>query len=492
MKRALTLMLVLFMTLTVLGQEAEVEKSSFEYPKTAAGGGAKAFIVANNVGDEAAFRAFNEKRSQRSREQVPFDELLPQLLALRAQLGELVPHSVVEDTPEHVALLVHYGGGGAWGKLEIRCEKQRPHRIESFTIVPAAPPEVFNKSYDMAMGLQSLLDKACSDGEFPAIAVAIANKESIVQAAATGMRTAGGKERVKVTDRFHIGSISKAMTATVAARLVEAGELSWKTSIADHFPELGEKNPYSTAELRQVLRHSAGIPPHTNFDMAGMKAMHGLPGSPSQKREAWIRGVLQEAPVAKVGASANYSNAGYSLVAVMAERASKKAFEGLMKATLFEPLQLTSAGFGWPREEHESAPNGHYGRIVHRDTREYFLGPCLAPAGDVHLSVGDLAQFGRMHLRGLLGEDGLLQAKTIKELHRPSVKDGHACGWMIKTDAEKRPVHWHNGTAGTFYALLVIYPQQELVVAVAMNTANQLSETIAWKIVAAIQGHKDE
>lgn len=468
------------------------DDSDFVFPDTPAGKGARAFFEAHNIGTEEAFEKFDERRSEASRKQAPFEKLLPQLLAIRGQIGDLIPHSVTENKPHHVAILVRFSKVDQWGRFDLRCEADSPHGVGSFTVVPAAPPEVAEKSYSADQGLQKLIEEAREDGNFPALAIAVASSKGVVDEAAVGVRSHGTDEKVTVKDRFHVGSVTKSMTATMIAHLVESDRLAWDVKLGKAFPELAADNPYRGVELRQVLRHLAGVPSHTNFDAAGMKALHDLPGKPREKRNAWVLQVLEEPAINDPGSAMSYSNAGYSVAAAVAERAVGESWESLLRKTVFEPLDLDSAGFGWPREQHEDSPRGHYGTTPDENGGDYFLGPCLAPAGDVHVSIGDLARYGRAHLLGLRGSDGVLRAKTVKELHRAaSNSDGYACGWLLKKTDDGHTVHWHNGSAGTFYSLLAIDPQRDLVVAVAMNTANGLSEGIAWKLAKAVFEAKD-
>jgi Beta-lactamase class C and other penicillin binding proteins len=73
-----------------------------------------------------------------------------------------------------------------------------------------------------------------------------------------GFRKNGGTEKVTVDDKFHLGSVTKSMTATVAAMLVEQGKISWTTTIGEAFPELkSEIHPdYLGVTLEQLLSHA--------------------------------------------------------------------------------------------------------------------------------------------------------------------------------------------------------------------------------------------
>jgi CubicO group peptidase (beta-lactamase class C family) len=179
-----------------------------------------------------------------------------------------------------------------------------------------------------------------------------------------------------------------------------------------------------------------------------------------------------------------YSNAGYSLAAAMAERATGRAWETLMQEHVFERLELRSAGFGWPAATDSSHPWGHeeeQGRFERQDPYgEYQLPGFLAPAGDVHMSVEDLARYAQAHLRGLQGRDTRLRLETFWKLHTPVIARtdhpsfegaAYALGWNVRpAGAESGAgVSDHTGGTGTFIAVLRIDPQQNLATVVMTN-----------------------
>src|SRR5205085_1080935 len=75
-------------------------------------------------------------------------------------------------------------------------------------------------------GLQAFLDSTRIARGLPALGVAIVTSDSIV-VAVSGIRRMGDTARIAPNDRFHLGSNTKAMTATMIARLVGAGVVRW-------------------------------------------------------------------------------------------------------------------------------------------------------------------------------------------------------------------------------------------------------------------------
>ena len=98
--------------------------------------------------------------------------------------------------------------------------------------------------------------------DLPALAAAIVKDGTIIAAGAVGTRRVGTNIPVTIDDRFHIGSDTKAMTALLAAMLVEEGKLRWDTTVAEIFPELTGKMAPQVGGIRleQLLSHTSGIP----------------------------------------------------------------------------------------------------------------------------------------------------------------------------------------------------------------------------------------
>jgi CubicO group peptidase (beta-lactamase class C family) len=109
--------------------------------------------------------------------------------------------------------------------------------------------------------LNSLIKPIRLKYDLPALAAAIVTSKGLIASGAVGVRKYGTNSPVTVNDQFHLGSDTKAMTATMLATLVEAAKLSWTTTIEQVFPELASKmNPgYRQVTLEQLLAHRAGF-----------------------------------------------------------------------------------------------------------------------------------------------------------------------------------------------------------------------------------------
>ncbi len=96
----------------------------------------------------------------------------------------------------------------------------------------------------------------------PSLGAVLLRGSQVVETGAVGLRAEGSAEPVTTGDRWHLGSLTKAMTATVAARLVEQGVTSWSTTVESVFPDLvgGIRSEYLSASLDELLYHTSGLP----------------------------------------------------------------------------------------------------------------------------------------------------------------------------------------------------------------------------------------
>lgn len=99
--------------------------------------------------------------------------------------------------------------------------------------------------------LQDALEHLIKRHDIPGMAVVVIDGERIIESAAVGVRVRGSEERVTFEDAWHLGSCTKAMTATLAARLVEQGHIRWDSTIVELVPEMSVKmHPlYATVTL---------------------------------------------------------------------------------------------------------------------------------------------------------------------------------------------------------------------------------------------------
>ena len=101
--------------------------------------------------------------------------------------------------------------------------------------------------------------------DVPALGLVFVENGEIQEMGATGFRANEFEERVTTGDKWHLGSLTKSMTATMIARLVEKQILDWSITIQEVFP--GEFNrihhSYRDVRLDELMYHLSGL--HNNL-----------------------------------------------------------------------------------------------------------------------------------------------------------------------------------------------------------------------------------
>jgi Beta-lactamase class C and other penicillin binding proteins len=145
--------------------------------------------------------------------------------------------------------------------------------------------------------LNALLETVRAEAQLPALAAALIEKNRLVALGAAGRRRADKDDQVQRDDRFHIGSCTKSMTATLVARLVEMGKLDWSSTVAEVLSDIRKsiRREYWKVTVEQLLTHRSGMPQNLS---AHRQLFSRLWNRSATQRLQAVRIILQEKPVA--------------------------------------------------------------------------------------------------------------------------------------------------------------------------------------------------
>jgi CubicO group peptidase (beta-lactamase class C family) len=310
----------------------------------------------------------------------------------------------------------------------------------------------------------------------PALACAVVLSNRIVAVGAAGTRKVGlATAPVTIYDRWHHGSLTKAMTATLAAMLVEQGVIQWTNNLADVFPTLAPNMnaAWRLATLEQLSANRGGAP--NVIQSAQWTALWNFGGIPRDGRRFLTQMITSNAPSSTPGTAYEYSNAGFSMAGHMLETVMNRSWEDLLTERLFRPLGMDSAGFGVPATpRYYDAPWGHNAVVPPTPVEPGTSAdnpPGIGPAATVHCSIIDLAKYAAFHLAVHKANTAILTQSSGLKLHT-AVPDnaGYALGWNVVNRA------WANGDAlnhtGSnlqWYSNIWIAPNRDFAVVVSCN-----------------------
>ncbi len=338
----------------------------------------------------------------------------------------------------------------------------------------------------LAPVLEPILEK---HKEMPGLIGAILDGDRITAIGAVGVRKAGAPERFRADDLIHLGSDTKAMTATLIGKLIAQKRLSFETPMSEIFVNLRpEMNPQmAKVTVRQLLEHTAGLPANVDwwhFD--------GTKKPLREQRHMVVAEVLKQAPKNPPGSKYLYSNVGFVVLGAIIELKRDRPWEEVIQNELFKPLGMTTAGFGPPGTPGEiDQPWGHTLKDGKPSPVQGDNAPLMGPAGRVHCSITDWAKFVSVYVDPEHQKTQVLAPKVIEELITPSAGQEYAGGWSIT----KRP--WaggltltHAGSNRMWYCVVWVAPKKHFAAMVATNVAgDDVEQAVDDAAAALIQFH---
>ncbi|HEX4761611.1 MAG TPA: serine hydrolase domain-containing protein [Sphingomicrobium sp.] len=300
--------------------------------------------------------------------------------------------------------------------------------------------------------------KALADTSVPSASIAIVRDGKIVLAKAYGTANDGLPARPDLP--YQIASNSKQFTAMALLLLEDEGRLSLDDRVSKYLPGIsgGER-----ITLRQLLNHTSGLQDYWPQDYS-FEAM-SRPTSPQGIVDRWAKKPLDFQP----GEQWQYSNTGYVVAGMIAEKVSGERLMAYLKRRIFDPLGMSSV-----RDQDDTNsvafPSG-YGR--------YALGPVrkvtppgrgwLYAAGELSMTAEDLAKWDIARLdRSLVPADDWVAQETTAKL--TDGKDtNYGLGVFVRESGGRRAIT-HGGESVGFLSANNVYPAERAAIVVMTNS----------------------
>lgn len=302
------------------------------------------------------------------------------------------------------------------------------------------------------VSLSSELKSIRSLYSIPGMAAAYSKDGSIIQNEVTGVRKINDNTLISSSDKFHLGSITKSMTATLLATFIEEGKFNWNSTLEELLPKLEIHPDLKTVTLEMILAHRSGLDRGLGrFKEQIDKLMSTLNTSKitiAEERGLIISVLLRNSPAIVPGSAFSYSNSGYLLLGHILEKYSGKSWETLIQERLFAPLGMKSCGFGSPVILNSKSPDQPWGHSYddkgNIQSSPIDNNPLWGPAGTVHCTINDLSKYLTMHINGFNGIDSVVKSRTFEKLHTAYPGQAYTYGGWFRYQK-----NWANGTVLT-------------------------------------------
>jgi D-alanyl-D-alanine carboxypeptidase len=251
------------------------------------------------------------------------------------------------------------------------------------------------------------------------------------------------------------------MTATVLALLIQDGHFSWSTTLSDALPGFNISSTHDGTTIEMLTAHRSGITDGYIKDIAFTLSLYNM--SAIEGRWAVSNRSLASPPSHSPG-SYTYANTNYVLAGLIIDVASSNSSaEALLCGRVFDPLGITTAGFGpvpetsdtsvdnpWP---HMPSPSGSvpYSQVPNSERDNP---PALNTAGRVHMAPSDYDRFLQLHLAGASTGSGLatsnplnLTSSSFAKLYEPYPESNISApgygytygGWLQRNYTQAQP-----------------------------------------------------
>jgi CubicO group peptidase (beta-lactamase class C family) len=347
--------------------------------------------------------------------------------------------------------------------------------------------------------VDALLRESLKKWKVPGVAVAIVRDDRIVYLKGHGVKVTGGKAAVTPDTLFPLGSCTKAFTTTAMALLVDEGKMSWDDPVRKYLSYFHLSDPLADAQvrLRDLVTHRTGLASH---DLLWYHAAW----SPEEAVRRAGRLPLDR----PFRTAFQYQTTMFTAAGLAVASAAKMPWDRFIEKRLFVPLGMTTAGCTTNTFKSEDRASGHRlnGRGEAEPLAEWYPLTEPEPAGSIHASARDLAQWLRFHLaEGKIGSKRLVTAANLRVTHTPQMvirlegesalhpdtnQMSYGMGWVIQ-DYRGRLLVSHAGVIDGFRVHITLLPREHLGFVILTNLyQTRMNLAASYKLVDLLLGIK--
>jgi len=314
-----------------------------------------------------------------------------------------------------------------------------------------------------------------------------------------GERADGAHQAPDGDTLLRIGSITKAFTGDVLARLAAEKKVRLTQSLVESWPELGHQAPPDVKKIRLVdlATHAAGLP-------------REVPRAPGPENEPYapitiqaFTDWLQHNPLLfKPGQSVLYSNFGFDVLAQGLSRATNEPYPALLRRTITEPLAMRDTVFEPSDAQLQRVMQGH--GFDGKALPVVPTGSVIVGSGGLYSTANDLLKWMRWHLDRYdkidskahrFGDHELyLHRKgldTVYGMDESGYMDAMGLGWVAMFPKEGRPLILQKaGALEGVFSYIAFAPTRGVAVFIAFNrfdfTAAMAQAEVANSLIASL------
>jgi D-alanyl-D-alanine carboxypeptidase len=306
--------------------------------------------------------------------------------------------------------------------------------------------------------VDQLVAKTLADTGVPSAEIAIVRDGKLVLNKAYGKANEGLPANPALP--YQIASNSKQFTAMALLLLEDEGKLSLDDYVSKYIPGITEGDKIT---LRQLLSHESGLQDFWPQDYSFVDMEQ--PTTPQHIIDKWAKKPLDFQP----GTRWQYSNTGYVVAGMIAEKVSGEPLLTYLHRKIFDPLGMASV-LDQDDTNTPAFPAGYKRnalgpvRIAQQPGRGW-----LYAAGELSMNAADLAKWdiARMN-RAVIPADDWVEQETPM-LRADGRTNGYGLG-VFNIYARERHIINHGGEAVGFLTQNTVYPDTKDAIIVFTNS----------------------
>ena len=346
---------------------------------------------------------------------------------------------------------------------------------------PADSPAHYGRADEPLAGqIYELAQNALRDHPAPGISIGVHRGGEVVFAGGFGYADLENEVPATADTVYRIGSVTKQFTAAAAMLLVEEGKLDLSADLREYLPDYDTQG--FEVPVERLLNHTSGIKGYTEMPEFWERSRLDL------GHEAMLE-LFSEPPFEfEPGDRYQYNNSGYYLLGVLIERLSGLSYTEFLEARLFAPLGLERTHYlrNGPLVpgRAEGYEVGEDGGFVNDEPLSMEL---PYAAGSLGASVLDLLAWQRALASGQAVSPAGYERMTARGslMNEDPVHYGYGLGLSEEHGLAKIS---HGGGINGFRAELALYPEEDLGIAVLINSGSGRPGLLENRIARAALG----
>lgn len=316
----------------------------------------------------------------------------------------------------------------------------------------------------------------------PGVIVGVAHGGKVLYRSAFGLASIEQAQALTPTTRMRIGSTTKHFCALGILMLAEEGKLDIDKPVGNWLPELGEVCGRPT--LLQLMNHTGGLhdPLPIIFFQNGGHYVNLSAGGHLQMMSRLTECNFEP------GSRFAYSNSGYQLLSLLAERVSGKSWAEFLDERVFSPMGMNDTAVLASDLDivpnmatlHVHSPDGKWRRGIYPSDEN--LG-----GGGIISTVNDMLSW-TAHLRSAqktVGSDAIWSRMLERQTFANGSNHCYALGLMLDEHRGVKTIHHAGATMGSTHQMLTA-PEQALDIVVMSNRMDVSSSGLALKVLEAV------